>query len=223
MEAIGLVIGVAGLFSACLECLDLVDSARNYEHESEVLIAKFDIQRARLQIWGDLVGLGPSQNPEDLQLLGHQEFGVKRCLQGICRALTHSSDLVTKYGLVQVSVREGTNAIAAGPRSRPERLRQSLLTSLATVIPGSPFASVALGRRMKWAIKDKQRFSVLVEDIKDFIDGLHGIVPAIQPRHKRLVERRIQNIGDPEVLELVAEATSSDYPGRQHLHSTGRY
>lgn len=92
MEAIGLVVGVAGLFSACLECLDLVDSARNYEHESEVLIAKLDIQRVRLQIWGDLVGLGSSQNAEDLELLGRQEFGVKRCLEGIRRTLTHSGD-----------------------------------------------------------------------------------------------------------------------------------
>jgi hypothetical protein len=54
-EAIGVVLGVAGLFSACLDCLDLVDRARNYEHESEVLIAKLDIQRVRLQIWGSEV------------------------------------------------------------------------------------------------------------------------------------------------------------------------
>jgi hypothetical protein len=214
-EAIGVVLGVAGLFSACLDCLELVDSARNYEHESEVLVAKLDIQRVRLQIWGDLVGLTSEHSSDEPETLTRQEFGVKRCLEGIRRALTNSQDLISRYGLFQIEpLHDSTGCVALAPmlQTRAGRLRQGLITSLDSLLQGP--RHVSIGRRMKWAIKDKQRFNVLVEDIKDFVDGLQAVVPAIQPRHKRLVERGIQSLQDDDVLELVAEATTDDYPGK---------
>jgi Ras family protein A len=217
MEAAGLavgVVGLAGLFSACVDCFHYIDAGRRYEYDSEILIAKFHIQHVRLYLWGYLVGLTGDIEQENLNILAQQEIGVKLCLGGIRTLLTNSNDLVEKYGLVDTEPIEDDDKQLEDQRglARVERLRSSLCTLLPNhnMVDSGPDVLA----RAKWAIRDKGRFVTLVEDLKDFVDGLQGVVPAILPRHNRLVERGISNIDDNEVLQLVLEATDDDYPGR---------
>jgi hypothetical protein len=72
---------------------------------------------------------------------------------------------------------------------------------------------VTTSNRIQWVIRDRDRFQTLVEDLKDFIDGLHGVFPAIQPRHNRLVGRCINSIQEADALQLFLDATEADYPG----------
>jgi hypothetical protein len=105
MEAVGLAVGVAslaGLFSTCVECFNYIDLGRNYECDSEILFAKFHIQRVRLCLWGQLVGLTGSIEEENLRILAQQELGLILCLRGIQTLLTNSKDLIEKYGLVSM-------------------------------------------------------------------------------------------------------------------------
>ena len=212
-DVAGLVLGVAGLaglFSSCVDCFDHIDTARRYEHESEVLIAKFHIQHVRLYIWGTLVGITGKIEQENLNVLAQQQLGVKICLDGIKRVLTSSSDLTAKYGLVEVEGGDESQPRLLTAPSRVDRLR----SCLGGLLPDSKSdRETQTLDRAKWAICDRRRFVTLVEDLKDFIDGLHGIMPAIQPRHNRLVRRGIHDIRDPDALDLVFEATEDEYPG----------
>src|SRR5271168_3259224 len=60
MEPLGLAIGVAGLvplFSVCVQLFDIVDSGKAYGKDYEILIAKVEVERVRLFLWGESVGL----------------------------------------------------------------------------------------------------------------------------------------------------------------------
>lgn len=214
METAGLavgIIGLAGLFGTCVECFNYIDTGRRYEDDSEILIAKFHIQHVRLYLWGNLVGLTGTSDSENVSILNQQELGVRLCLDGIKRVLTTSKDLIEKYGLVLTEPGDHSGRQETPLSTRADKLRSCLGALLPEHKPSNNDTGVL--ERVKWVIHEKAKFITLVEDLKDFIDGLHGVVPAIQQRHNRLVERGINSINDNEALELVFEATGDEYPG----------
>ena len=59
MEAVGLgvgVVGLAGLFSACIDCFELVQRGRYHGKDFLLLETKFTNQRLRLKTWGRACG-----------------------------------------------------------------------------------------------------------------------------------------------------------------------
>jgi len=76
---------------------------------------------------------------------------------------------------------------------------------------------VGVRGRARWAIHDRNKFTLLIQDLKDLIDGLNAITPNTTSRHKRMVPRGLESLCDPEALELVQEATEDDYPGMKYL------
>lgn len=48
MEVAGIIIGIAGIFSACTDILDKVQSYRNSEHESHKLVIRFEAEKFKL-------------------------------------------------------------------------------------------------------------------------------------------------------------------------------
>ena len=134
-----------------------------------------------------------------------------RCLEGIRQALTKSSDLIGKYGLVHTDPEDGVKDNCMLPASRIDKLRSSFGPWLTEVKTASGGPSVL--DRVRWSIRDKEKFTILLEDLRDFIDGLHNIVPAVQPRLQRLVRRGIESVKDSDALGLVVDATEKDYPG----------
>jgi hypothetical protein len=219
-EAIGLAVGVlglAGLFSSCLACFDYVDSARSYERDSEILIGKILMQRVRLSLWGDLVGLNGHTDEifESFRQTPAQEAGVRMCLSQLEKLLTSVQKLVNDHSAIVVEEACSPSQALVQPESRVSRLKRGL--GINRGLASTDAISITLKKRVIWALRDKARITSLVEDIKDFVDGLHQMIPALQPRHNRLVQRSINLVTDVDALELVCELTVDDYPGRCRL------
>ena len=73
MEAAGIAVGaasLAGLFSSCVDCFHYIDVAKNYEYDTEILIAKFHLQHVRLYLWRQLVGFEEDKDSENEDKLG---------------------------------------------------------------------------------------------------------------------------------------------------------
>lgn len=56
MEVTGLIIGIAGLFSACLEAADRVQSYRSFGADSHILGTRFQAAKIVLEQWGARAG-----------------------------------------------------------------------------------------------------------------------------------------------------------------------
>lgn len=62
MEVAGIaigVLGIAGLFTACIENFNIVVRAREFSEEFEHLCTLLALQQIRLVIWGETLGLAP--------------------------------------------------------------------------------------------------------------------------------------------------------------------
>ncbi|KAI1264016.1 hypothetical protein F5Y18DRAFT_392257 [Xylariaceae sp. FL1019] len=60
MEPVGLtvgIIGLAGLFSTCLDVVERWDSYKDFGVESEALVARFEADRALFRRWGQSIGI----------------------------------------------------------------------------------------------------------------------------------------------------------------------
>ena len=59
-EVAGLTVGavvLASLFSTCIECFDYLKSTQDFRRDYRLLLVKLDLEKTRLLIWGNAVGI----------------------------------------------------------------------------------------------------------------------------------------------------------------------
>ncbi|KAE9373430.1 hypothetical protein N431DRAFT_557529 [Stipitochalara longipes BDJ] len=57
VESISLNIGIANLFSTCIGCFEYVKAAQTLGDDLKIFLAKLDIEKTSLLIWGNAVGI----------------------------------------------------------------------------------------------------------------------------------------------------------------------
>ena len=166
------------------------------------------IEKIRLLIWGSLVGLDGLASKCVGPLTLYIEAGVS------LQIFANSKELVSRYGL---QAREDADATCPlqllstpGSVSSP---RIKAMLSVFSISDEANQSGIDIRERARWAIHDRSKFVLLVQDLKDLIDGLNAITPNMVARHKRMVKREIESVRDPETLALVQSATEHDYPG----------
>jgi len=102
-DVAGLVIGVVTAWETCVRVFEIIDSGKKYGMDYEVLRVKLEVERIRLLVWGEAVGLSevergkPSPdarlNREDVRTV------VLRLLGCIQHVFEHSERLQDRYGL----------------------------------------------------------------------------------------------------------------------------
>ncbi|KAH6686453.1 prion-inhibition and propagation-domain-containing protein [Plectosphaerella plurivora] len=155
MEVVGLgvgVIGLAGLFTACLDALDRVRAFKSYTFDSEASRVQFDGHKLRLEEWGRNVGLKRGQpgsgdherlrDPETMKLV---EDTLNVIHQIIGDGSNQSSLLRRKAGkLSQASGSITTRQKLAwalggkGTRANQVALLGNLINQLHSLVPPPP-------------------------------------------------------------------------------------
>jgi Prion-inhibition and propagation len=107
VDPISLTIGavaLASLFSLCVQCFDLVDVASNLGLDYEILLVKLSIEKRRLMIWGEAVGILRPDEDRDLLLDDPETRAlVERILMNIQKLFHDADALRSKYGLEKAS------------------------------------------------------------------------------------------------------------------------
>ncbi len=207
MEPISLGIGIAALFTTCIECFERFKTAKGFEQNFEVLSVKLEYQQERLLVWGDLLGIG-TRGCSDLDPILENDFNIqdltKRCLASIRNLLKDTEKLKSKYGLRVYTpendfVPQSGISLNALKRFRLRQGRQ----------PQGP----GLLDKTRWAIHDETKFQKLVDDIRDLIDGLNETVPVSRELEEQKVQDDIASmVDDIQSLHLFQEACKEDYP-----------
>ena len=204
MDGISLSIGIAALFTTCIECFEYFKAASDLRRNYEVLLVKLEIQQERLLVWGDVVGIGSDElySVEKDKSLSDL---TKRCLSTIRSLMQDTETLKSRYGLCAVT--SGDKAIHQTSVSSNALKRFRLRFRQTLKGPGAV-------DKTRWAIHDAAKFETLITHLKDLIDGLIAKVPA------PVVERQDQKIKDDIAsmvdnisgLKLVKEACEESYP-----------
>lgn len=104
MEAAGLsigAIGLASLFTICIECFEFFKAGQSFRPDLETALAKLDLEKTRLLIWGNHVGVLNPDGQSRLAALQDQRVpdSLRTCLTQIENLLSNTEQLRGNYGL----------------------------------------------------------------------------------------------------------------------------
>jgi len=172
-EALGTALGLVGavgvlaqIFDGVVKAYAFFTTAANLGRDSERLVCKIRIEEMRLLVWGREWGVVEGKLEAHLQ--AESDSGNQRLrqlaitiLSELHKTITDFNKLQDRYGLRE-ELKRTESPSAAG------RLRNELQL------------------RAKWVIADKEKFTVLLRDLKDYNDGLEQLFP---PSRIKTLER----------------------------------
>ncbi|KAK8076183.1 hypothetical protein PG994_003455 [Apiospora phragmitis] len=219
MEPIGFALGIASLFTTCIDCFELVQSGRYLGQEYHLLETKFVNQRIRLVAWGKACGF-TDPNGYDRQIDENKEVhdAIEASLLHLIGLLRDGDKLKCKYGLRDADQAGGgpppnANALIHAPHTWP-LLGQSAMTSLTQKLAKFREKTKAtqqqanLWTKARWAIKDKDKFADLVQHLRDLIEDLEGLTAGLHLEHRQreLIRQEVESIREIPLLESIEEA-----------------
>ncbi|KAK8109049.1 hypothetical protein PG984_014850 [Apiospora sp. TS-2023a] len=224
MEPIGVALGIASLFTTCVDCFELVQSGRYLGQEYHLLETKFINQRIRLVAWGKACGF-TDPNGYDRQIDENKEIhdAIESSLLHLISLLRDGDKLKRKYGLRDADqAGAGTqrgppshDALIQAPHTWPLLAGgQSAMTSLAQKLAKFRERTKAtqqqanLWSKARWAIKDKEKFADLVQHLRDLIEDLEGLTVGLHLEHRQreLIRQEVEAIREIPLLESIEEA-----------------
>ncbi|KAL5084612.1 hypothetical protein Trisim1_011613 [Trichoderma cf. simile WF8] len=203
MDPVGLavgVIGLAGLFSTCLDLVKRVDNYKHFKKDEQILATQFAAYRLRFERWGKTLGLDQALSGNQTVLSGSQTAlsGNQTLSEDQHAALGDSDTLETVRKLIEI-IREilSDQKVIPAPPLPPLPLPPPL-PSVPSVpsVPPPPNPTVnssrILGRsltepfrislrprkaKLSWALKGKAKKEDQVELFGKLIQHLHHLVP----------------------------------------------
>ncbi|KAL8784980.1 MAG: hypothetical protein Q9213_003641 [Squamulea squamosa] len=217
MEVVGLSIGAVALvplFTTCVECFEYIDLARSCGRDLELLTTKFAIEKARLLIWAESMGITSSNTAQGTKTESpHVRPIIEQILNCIRMLFEDTTTLNSRYGL-KLTRHDKSSLVTDGSTAPtnalglPLRLKASYVRFKSRIEQNHKQTSIA--NKSRWAIHDRQKFASLIDDIHQFIDGLEAVTGSLDVAAKRaaLVREELSNVEDPEDLRLIAEASA---------------
>ncbi|TVY16888.1 hypothetical protein LARI1_G004125 [Lachnellula arida] len=182
-------VGVLGqIFTGCIDAYSLFTTASSLSRDSERLVCKIRIEEMRLLVWGREWGVAEGRLEEHLKGQSERLRVLAVDILGeLLRTITDFEKLRGKYGMKEVGEEGG----------------------------GSGGKGLRLGLRAKWVVADKEKFTILLGDLKDYNDGLEQLFP---PARLETLQRTWRNEllqgaeRDLGQLDLLEKASSGVYP-----------
>ena len=201
------IITLATLFKACVDCFEYYKAAQDCEESLKTVLVELDCEKERLLVWAEAIGLVQLESGRrDPHIEKHEKL-IKDVLKQIRNLLYDATKLQEHYG---IKVFDESNAIAAAstdPISRnlavTFKIAYKRFTSKLTLSDGN---TAGLTMKIRWAIRDRAKFTGLIVTLKGFVDRLFQIVPISREVQDSMVEADIFSIPDLSQLRLVEAA-----------------
>jgi len=161
MEPVGLVIGIAGLaglFSTCLEALDKFDSYRDFGTDLRHLATQFEADKLRFEKWGQAVGVQQDQALDHHEAL--DDLQIRRTIDNLLSSIKQIGSNADD-ALLGVDTRTTWNNLLSRNQAQPHR--------------SGP--SDSKRSRLNWALRDKAKRVVQVEQFGKLVQSLYNLVP----------------------------------------------
>ncbi|KAL8911671.1 MAG: hypothetical protein Q9171_003198 [Xanthocarpia ochracea] len=221
MEPISLSVGAVALLpllTTCVECFDYIDAAKSCGRDLELLTTKFAIEKARLSIWGESVGISSTNTAAYTKVDSVLVRPIIEQILNCVRMLFEDKNALTaRYGLKPTSNDASSQYLSitepsdlAGFPALPMRLKASYIRFKSRIEQNHNQTSTV--KKTKWAIRDKQKFLTLVENVHQFVNGLEAITDSVETATKRaaLIREQLSTVEDAEDLRLIAGASAGD-------------
>lgn len=236
MEPIGLAIGIVslvGIFKECVDLFSLISATNSLGSDFEILNAKLDVEKTLLLQWAQRVKLLQQGYDERLNQQ-RTATAVSATLSALRSLLSKTEDLQRKYGLrldrelepspggaistVGKGIRSalvGTTTTIVGPEITPiisgPRMKQFLsdFDAFSRRVKTTQ-KQASLKKRLLWVVRDRESFSLWIQQISDFVGRLNAVIPPRQDSDAavaQLVEdiEKINSIGGVQLVLSAAK------------------
>ncbi|KAM0159546.1 hypothetical protein ACHAQE_004997 [Botrytis cinerea] len=207
-------VGVLGqIFSGCITAYSLFTTASNLSRDSEKLICKIKIEEMRLLVWGREWGVLEGRFEEELKReegIGNERLRglAMEILSELYRTITDFQRLREKYGVVE---ERGGRDMIEGRESCDREVEKEK----GGFGMGKLNLRSEMSKRVKWVISDKEKFTVLLQDLKDYNNGLEQLFPPsrLATLHRTWTNELLQGAHrDLGKLKDLEAASSGVYP-----------
>ncbi|MCJ1380976.1 hypothetical protein MMC17_004085 [Xylographa soralifera] len=169
MEIAGLAIGVAALFSVCMDVLERIDSYRDFGIDSGQTVARFEADKRRLQTWAEDVGISDSKirDTHHNRLDRPEIVSVVKTILYYIRELFDATEHTQAQLRLPANVADSASLALHGPfRSDMKAKRKA-------------HSSISKRSGIGWALKSKGKFTTQVKQFEELVDKLYALVPPI--------------------------------------------
>ncbi|KAK5047545.1 hypothetical protein LTR84_006642 [Exophiala bonariae] len=226
-EAVGLAlagVGLIGLFTTCLDVLEMVDVSSSFGRDITLMNQMFDSQRYRLLMWAQVCYSSPTKLVSGLELaLARSQ--IENNLNCIVLLFQDESRLKNHFGLsraqpVHGALRQGPNAVFQDSFAQfCESIRQVSVdhaiqpTQLDESIQKKQ-KEASLIQLVRWSVRDRKKFLELISFLKTFIDGLWEVADSIglRGRERQQAETTIDALSHDDNLAVAAPAMIASDP-----------
>ncbi|KAK7438184.1 hypothetical protein VKT23_018117 [Stygiomarasmius scandens] len=201
-------IGVAAnAFDFAMKVYTIFQAAIDFPETSDKLVLQLDIERARLQMWGEASGASQGALCSELSLFQGIVDGI---LQRLANLLQDSSRLMEEFGLVEAT---DAGETMESRRSVSFSRVKDLLRERSSKNPEAD--RIPTIRRIRWAISSKSKFESLVNTIRGFTTNLWELLTESQQAtiSHRLHRVKIQAVAvcdDASGLKMLQEVSEND-------------
>lgn len=155
------IIGLAGLFSTCLEAVERFDSWKDYDSEFRSLVAQFKVQKLRLAKWGVAVGLEDDE-------------------------LSYVHNPLLDDPKIESTVKELLLAINTACRDEDKAFLTPMLGKDENPTKDQPFHRHApresKRQKLGWVFRTKAKRVAQVDRFSKLVESLHILVPIEDPK-----------------------------------------
>lgn len=222
------VVGLAGVIGAFKDVIDLFSlflDSRHLGRDFEVLDTKLDIEKAVLLQWADRVGLLRQNHSPQLDNPDTRAT-VYRALSSIQSLLRDVDTLKSRYGVDAVNVKD-LKSLAQENESKGLLSRSRIGSAAISAIQMTHFTtefdkmdlrmkslqerSGILKQKIRWVIRDKESFEMLLSQLTHFITRLGDLIPTANMSYATatdaITDSSLQASLDLRGLKIVLEAS----------------
>ncbi|KAK8071397.1 ubiquitin-conjugating enzyme E2-16 kDa [Apiospora hydei] len=211
------VLGIAGLFTSCIENFDIVVRAKDFGDDFDHFCTRLSLERVRLALWGETLGLMPSWPDQKPQVpynhaIDREDIqpSIVACLCQLLDLLTRADVITERYALdcTPLSTQAYSQEVTQTPRGMLV-LRDSFQKFKERIRKNQKQKSV--WKVTRWSIHDCAQFEALVDKVHKLLDGLESITNALgvlERQRERLLEE-VDSESDAQSLSLLQDIGSS--------------
>ncbi|KAL6714665.1 hypothetical protein ACLMJK_008090 [Lecanora helva] len=214
MEPVGFAVGIAGLagaFTACVECFEYVQLGRQFGQDYGKCLLKLDAAKLRISRWGVAVGLGPepylkpriSATDKEIELAQ----GLLEQIEETFEDAKRISERFKKHTFKQnpnsgeLLVCNATSDVDANCQRLHVTMRELALERQR---------GMSIKRKAIWALYEKRRFEGIIGDVVDYTNQLVDLFPTAQEDQKALCMTEVSAINKPQDLALLNNIAGKD-------------
>lgn len=201
-------LGVAALFSTCVESFDIIVRSREFGNDFDLLCTQLSLVQIRLKVWGESLGLVPENGiakPYACNiLLDHPDVrpSIERALFHLHRLLSEADVVTSRYDPeggweAEEPVSKGLTVFQKSFDLFKQRIRRNQKKKSTWKVT-------------RWAIHDLEKFKALIANIKDLIEALEGITIPLGSlwQHQQLLAQEVSLVSETDSLRLLVEVSS---------------